>query len=89
VNSDRSPTIGAASRAWYGDTIDDFRNRGANDILGQLATHNVFDLQQTQRDAWLDEIAFLRSSLAGLSGSIFFEFAIPRMGRRIDAVNSS
>ena len=40
----------------------------------------------TQRDAWLSQIAFLRPQLGGLSGSIFFEFNIPRMGRRIDVV---
>src|SRR5205823_6532973 len=40
----------------------------------------------TQRDAWLAQIEFLRSHLIELSGSIFFEFNIPRMGRRIDVV---
>ena len=32
------------------------------------------------------EIAFLREQLRALAGSIFFEFNIPRMGRRIDVV---
>jgi hypothetical protein len=32
------------------------------------------------------QIQFLRSQLNGLSGSLFFEFNIPRMGRRIDVV---
>ena len=32
------------------------------------------------------QIEFLRSHVTGLSGSLFLEFNIPRMGRRIDAV---
>jgi hypothetical protein len=32
------------------------------------------------------QIGFLQQRLAGLEGSIFFEFSIPRMGKRIDAV---
>ena len=32
------------------------------------------------------QIEFLRSHITGLSGSLFLEFNIPRMGRRIDAV---
>lgn len=39
-----------------------------------------------QRDAWLKQLELLRPALAGLSGSMFLEFTIPRMGRRIDAV---
>jgi len=40
----------------------------------------------TQKDAWLAEISLLQASLVGLTGSLFFEFNIPRMGRRIDTV---
>lgn len=36
--------------------------------------------------AWRAEITVLQSSLPGLSGHIFLEFEIPRVGRRIDAV---
>ncbi len=40
----------------------------------------------TQTEAWLAQIRLLTEHLAGLAGSIFFEFNIPRMGRRVDAV---
>ena len=40
----------------------------------------------TQKDAWLVEIGFLQEQLTGLTGALFLEFNIPRMGRRIDAV---
>jgi hypothetical protein len=39
-----------------------------------------------QRDAWLAQISLLQTRLVGLAGSLFMEFKIPRMGRRIDAV---
>ena len=32
------------------------------------------------------EIGFLREQLIGLTGALFLEFNIPRMGRRIDTV---
>jgi len=82
----RSLTLGASSRAWYAASVEAFRSCSTDEIIGQLATNGSFALLPTQRDAWIDQIAFLRASLAGLSGSIFFEFAIPRMGRRIDVV---
>jgi hypothetical protein len=75
-----------SSRAWYAASIEAFRGSSTDEIIGQLATNGSFALLPTQRDAWLDQIAFLQATLAELSGSIFFEFAIPRMGRRIDVV---
>jgi hypothetical protein len=39
-----------------------------------------------QRDAWLEEIAILKRSLDGVSGVVFLEFDVPRIGSRIDAV---
>jgi hypothetical protein len=84
-----TPTISAkvsSLRFWYGASIADFLSASSDTILGQLSSNCDFSLIPTQRDAWLAQIEFLRSQLRGLSGSIFFEFNIPRMGRRIDAV---
>lgn len=39
-----------------------------------------------QRDAWLAQIEILQNQLNGMEGWIFFEFIIPRMGRRIDII---
>src|SRR5438132_11263091 len=83
------PTISAKAmslRYWYGASIADFLDASSETVLGQLAFNCDFALIPTQRDAWLAQIEFLRSQLTGLSGSIFFEFNIPRMGRRIDVV---
>jgi hypothetical protein len=76
----------ASLRFWYGASIAEFLDANPETILGQLAFNCDFALILTQRDAWLAEIEFLQSQLKGLTGSIFFEFNIPRMGRRIDVV---
>ena len=78
--------IANLSRAWYGASIAEFLKAEADTIVGQLAINNEFSLLGTQRDAWLIQIALLQRSLIGLTGSIFLEFNIPRIGRRIDVV---
>jgi hypothetical protein len=39
-----------------------------------------------QRRAWEEEIAILKEALRGVEGTIYFEFDVPRLGSRIDAV---
>src|SRR5205823_1713883 len=84
----REPTYKVinASRAWYGATIVEFLQTQPALIFAQLASNGEFSLLTTQKDAWLMQIGFLQSHLVGLVGSLFLEFNIPRMGRRIDAV---
>ena len=79
-------TRSSSLRFWYGASIAEFLDAADDAVLGELARSCDFALIPTQRDAWLAQIEFLRSQLSGLSGSVFFEFNIPRMGRRIDAV---
>ena len=73
-------------RFWYGASIAEFVSTSAEEIVGQLTLNSSFDIDRTQAAAWLEEIEFLQSKLSDLAGSIFFEFNIPRMGRRIDVV---
>ena len=73
-------------RYWYGASIPEFVGASAQEIVGQLTLNSSFDVDRTQAAAWLTEIEFLQSTLSDLVGSIFFEFNIPRMGRRIDVV---
>ena len=74
------------SRAWYTSSVDVFRRATTEEILGTLAKNSNFATLLSQRDAWIAQIDFLRERLRGLSGSLFFEFSVPRMGRRIDVV---
>jgi hypothetical protein len=76
----------ASLRFWYGASIAEFVSTSAEKIIGQLTLNSLFDIDRSQAAAWLTEIEFLQSKLSDLAGSIFFEFNIPRMGRRIDVV---
>jgi hypothetical protein len=81
-----SPTTGALSRAWYDASVEVFLTTEPEAILGKLAANSNFALVPTQRDTWIAQIEMLRACLVGVRGRLFFEFNIPRMGRRIDAV---
>lgn len=73
-------------RDYYSDSIARFRNTLPNEILGQLVRGGGLPVEQPQRDAWLEEITILKSILVDREGRIYFEYAIPRMGKRIDVV---
>ncbi|MBX3382305.1 MAG: DUF2075 domain-containing protein [Phycisphaeraceae bacterium] len=76
------------ARAYYAASIDDFRADSDETILGRLAASSSFAIEPTQRDAWLAQIIIMRASLVQAPGHglIAFEFAVPRMGKRIDVV---
>lgn len=73
-------------RAYYSDSICDFLKREPASILGSLATHHCFDAELAQIEAWTEEIRLLRKSLTSFQGTIYFEYSIPRMGKRIDTL---
>lgn len=73
-------------RDFYSGSIEQFLNLESRQVLGHLAQYNDFDLVQTQRDAWVEEVKILKKALSGYKGHLFFEYAIPRMGKRIDVV---
>jgi hypothetical protein len=53
-----------------------------------LAKNSAFAIEETQRDAWLEQIEILRATFQPYlgRGSVYFEYAVPRMGKRIDVV---
>ena len=73
-------------RAFYSDSISNFLAQSPEEIMGILATNNTFALEGTQRDAWQEQILILQGVLGPHQGTIFFEYSIPRMGKRIDAL---
>jgi len=73
-------------RFYFSSTISKFLQTDPDTIIGILVHDYDFSLEQTQRDAWLEEITILQTVLSGLEGSIYLEYSIPRMGKRIDAV---
>lgn len=73
-------------RAWYASSIETFLAAPTETIIGALALGADFSVLPEQRDAWLVQVELLSQVLVGFRGTLFFEFSIPRMGRRIDAV---
>jgi hypothetical protein len=73
-------------REYYSDSIATFLKIKPDEILGKLTRNSEFDLGQNQRDAWVEEIKILQKILINHHGSIYFEYSIPRMGKRIDVV---
>ena len=73
-------------RAYYSASIADFKASNSEQILGTLAGNNPFTLEHSQRNAWLEEIRILKEVLTPYDGQIYFEYAIPRMGKRIDVL---
>lgn len=75
-------------RAYYSDTITRFLETGDSEIAGILATNSVGALLPSQRDAWSEQIQILKTALAPYRGraKVYFEYSIPRLGRRIDVV---
>lgn len=72
--------------ALYAAPITSFLEARPSDVLGHLVAANDHDLEVTQKNAWEDEIRILRFALAGLDGTLYLEFDVPRLGSRIDAV---
>lgn len=73
-------------RSYYSSSITDFLHTTPNAIIGELTRAHGRSLEKTQLHAWLEQINILKPVLLNREGRIYFEYAIPRMGRRIDAV---
>src|SRR3989442_15437104 len=73
-------------RDYYSDSIANFLKTSAHEIFGHLNESHRLSSEPTQKGAWLEEIDILKSVLLGREGKVYFEYAIPRMGKRIDVV---
>lgn len=73
-------------RHYYHNTITKILSQSFDAIWAQLTAVGRGDLLHTQKQAWAEQIKILKAHLSGFSGDIFFEYSIPRMGKRIDAV---
>lgn len=84
----RSGRAVVVNRAYYSNSIADFLAKNEDEILGAIARSNPFPTESTQRDAWIEQIRILRPVVQPYSGrgNIYFEYAVPRLGKRIDVV---
>ncbi len=73
-------------RYFYRNSIQGFISDNQREILGELTKNNPFPLISNQRDAWISQIFILKETLKGFKGELFFEYSIPRMGRRVDVI---
>ena len=71
---------------FYSNTISNFIASSTNEIFGTITRNSDFPDEVTQKGAWTEEIRILKEVLKHEEGKIFFEYSIPRMGRRIDVV---
>lgn len=75
------------TRSYYSNTISDFLKDDETRILGQLSLHHNHALEDLQKNAWVKQITILKDTLQSVdNGQIYFEFSIPRMGKRVDNV---
>lgn len=74
-------------RYYYGDSVQNFLQENDTTIFGHLSKSHSHDLEQLQKNAWLEQISILKTVLKTFTtGHIFFEFSIPRMGKRVDNI---
>lgn len=73
-------------RSYYQNSIENFIKEDSNSIFGQLSINHQHNLEDLQKNAWIKQIDILKKTLNRLNGNIYFEFSIPRMGKRVDNV---
>jgi len=89
MSAHRSPLPEAlGGRAYYAARIGEFLSHDDDAIIAALVNASTFAIETAQRDAWHGQIAAMRRALTGWdpTGLIAFEFAIPRMGKRVDVL---
>jgi hypothetical protein len=75
-------------RAYYSSPIAAFLRTAPQGILGALAERSTFSVDLSQRDAWLEQISILQRVLPPYAeeGTLYFEYTVPRLGKRIDVL---
>lgn len=71
---------------YYQSSIESFLQKSTEEIIGAITIANQFDSKVLQNRSWEQQIPILKNALEGHSGSIIFEFSIPRMGKRVDTI---
>ena len=76
-------------REYYSNSISGFCSSTPAEVTGLLSQGSAdagFAVEPEQLSAWTQQIEILQKALQGKEGKIYFEYSIPRMGRRIDVV---
>lgn len=74
-------------RYYYSNTITGFLEEGNTSIFGKLCDAYTHDLNDLTKNSWKAQIEILKHQLKNFPvGQIYFEFSIPRMGKRVDNI---
>ncbi len=73
-------------RYFYYNSIQSFISQSEEEIIGTMVMNSPFSDDIEQKGAWSDEIQLLQNKLCQFDGYIFFEYSIPRLGKRVDVV---
>ncbi|AWH84325.1 hypothetical protein HYN59_03980 [Flavobacterium album] len=75
------------NRAYYSSSISNFITEDIDSIYGKITgQYDLNNLVKQQSNAWKNQISILKNQLKGFAGKIYFEFTIPRMGKRVDNI---
>lgn len=73
------------NRAYYSNFINDFIDENPQTIFGKITRqYDLNKLNIQQSNAWESQITILKETISAFSGKVYFEFSIPRMGKRVD-----
>jgi hypothetical protein len=74
----------------YGEAWSDFLCREVSYVLGELASQSQGNIELMQKNAWAEQINYLKTlqipDAYQEEAKIYFEFTVPRLGRRADVV---
>lgn len=75
-------------RCAYSGSITAFLDASRDDTLGKLVAGSSYSVEDTQWKAWQRQIDLLKDVLSPYRGrgAVYFEWSIPRLGKRIDVV---
>lgn len=75
------------NRAYYSNFIKDFITENSDAVHGKISgQYDLNKLTIQQSNAWKRQVVILKESIAVFNGKIYFEFTIPRMGKRVDNI---
>lgn len=74
--------------AYYGAAIEEFLDASPQHIVGSIVLASRLADEDAQKAAWYRQVALLQAVLTPYRdrGRIYFEFSVPRLGKRIDTV---
>lgn len=75
-------------RSYYSAPIAEFLQQSSSEIIGIIHSNDISaETTNQQSNTWESEVQILKDQLRSFSdGRIIFEYTIPRMGKRVDAV---